>query len=130
MNLAALLDRAGRCFADRTALALGVNSVCDYRALAGRVRVLAGDLRGRLGLAPGDRVALIMKNSPEYAELMFACWHAGLTAVPVNAKLAAAEFQYILDHSGARACFATPDLAAAVGALSGPEAIIEVGGAD
>ena len=130
MNLASLLDRAGRGFAGRPALALGERVICDYRALAGRVAVLAANLRGRLGLAPGDRVALIMKNCPEYAELMFACWHAGLIVVPVNAKLAAAEFQYILDHSGARVCFTTPDLAATVGALTGPRAVIEMGGAE
>jgi long-chain acyl-CoA synthetase len=130
MNLASLLDRAGRCFADRPALALGERAVCDYRSLSGRVAVLAANLRGRLGLSPGDRVALIMKNCPEYAELMFACWHAGLTAVPVNAKLAPAEFQYILDHGGARLCFTTPDLAPAVAALTGPRAVLETGGAD
>jgi acyl-CoA synthetase (AMP-forming)/AMP-acid ligase II len=129
MNLAALLDRAGRGFADRPALALGEAVLCDHRTLAGRAAVLAGNLRGRLGLAPGDRVALVMRNSPEYVELLFACWHAGLTAVPVNAKLAAAEFRYILDHSGARACFVTPDLAPVVGGLTGPETVIEVGGA-
>lgn len=130
MNLASLLDRAGRCFVGRPALALGERIVCDYRSLAGRVAVLAANLRGRLGLSPGDRVALIMKNCPEYAELMFACWHAGLVAVPVNAKLAAAEFQYILDHSGARACFTTSDLAPTLGGLTGPEAVIEIGGAE
>ena len=130
MNLASLLDRAGRCFADRPALARGERIICDYRTLAGRVAVLAANLRGRLGLAPGDRVALVMKNCPEYAELMFACWHAGLVAVPVNAKLAAAEFQYILDHGGARVCFTTPELAPTVGGLTGPRAVIEIGGTE
>ncbi len=130
MNLASLLDRAGRCFASRPALALGRRVVLDYRSLAGRVSVIAASLRGQLGLKPGDRVALVMKNCPEYAELMFACWHAGLTAVPVNAKLAAAEFQYILDHSGARICFTDPGLASTVGGLAGPRAAIEVGSAE
>jgi long-chain acyl-CoA synthetase len=41
---------------------------------------------------------------------MFACWIAGLTAVPINARLHPKEFEYILDHSGARLCLATPDL--------------------
>jgi long-chain acyl-CoA synthetase len=130
MNLALLLDRAGRCFVGRPALALGERIVCDYRSLAGRVAVLAANLRGRLELSPGDRVALVMKNCPEYAELMFACWHAGLVAVPVNAKLAAAEFQYILDHSGASACFTMSDLAPTLGGLTGSRAVIEIGGAE
>jgi len=130
MNLAALLERAGRGFADLAALAAGERVLCDYRTLARRAAVLAGGLRGALGRAPGERVALVMRNCPEYVELLFACWHAGLIAVPVNAKLAAAEFQYILDHSGARVCFTTPDLAAAVGGLAGPETTVEIGSAD
>ncbi len=130
MNLATLLDRAGRGFANRPALASGARVLCDYRTLAGRAAALAGDLRGRLGLAPGDRVALVMRNSPEYVELLFACWHAGLTVVPVNAKLAAAEFRYILDHCGAQICFTTPGLAPMIGGLAGPGAVIEIGSAD
>jgi long-chain acyl-CoA synthetase len=55
-----------------------------------------------------------MKNCPEFYEVLFACWHAGVTAVPMNAKLHAKEFAYILENSGAKACFVTPDLEAAV----------------
>jgi long-chain acyl-CoA synthetase len=55
--------------------------------LATRVRALAWRLRHRIGLAAGDRVALFMANCPQYVEIVFACWQAGLTAVPVNAKL-------------------------------------------
>ena len=64
-------------------------------------------------LSPGDRVA-IAANSPEYLEALYAIWHAGCAAVPVNAKLHPAELAYILDHSGARVCFASSDLAAAI----------------
>jgi long-chain acyl-CoA synthetase len=46
-----------------------------------------------------------MKNCPEYWELMFACWHGGFAAVPMNAKLHAKEFEYIVANSGAKACF-------------------------
>jgi acyl-CoA synthetase (AMP-forming)/AMP-acid ligase II len=46
--------------------------------------------------------------------VLFAIWHAGLTAVPMNAKLHAKEFAYILENSGAKACFATPDLQVSV----------------
>jgi acyl-CoA synthetase (AMP-forming)/AMP-acid ligase II len=55
-----------------------------------------------------------MKNCPEFYEVLFACWHAGLTAVPMNAKLHPKEFAYILEDSGAKACFATPDLESAL----------------
>jgi long-chain acyl-CoA synthetase len=85
-------------------------------------------LHGR-GARPGDRVAVVMRNCPAYIEALYACWHAGLVAVPVNAKLHAREIAYILDHSGARTVLVTPDLAEAVAeagasvpiAVDGPE---------
>jgi long-chain acyl-CoA synthetase len=72
---------------------------------------LAAGLTGHLGLARGDHVAVIMKNSPQYLEVLFGLWYAGLSAVPINAKLHPNEFVYTLDHSGSKACFTTPDLA-------------------
>jgi acyl-CoA synthetase (AMP-forming)/AMP-acid ligase II len=45
---------------------------------------------------------------------MFACWHAGLVAVPMNAKLHPKELAYIVENSGAKLCFVTPDLESAV----------------
>jgi acyl-CoA synthetase (AMP-forming)/AMP-acid ligase II len=41
-----------------------------------------------------------MRNRPEYLEAMYAAWHAGLVAVPVNARLHREEIAYILEHSG------------------------------
>jgi long-chain acyl-CoA synthetase len=41
-----------------------------------------------------------MRNRPEYLEVLFGIWHAGLVAVPVNARLHREEVAYILDHSG------------------------------
>ncbi len=60
-----------------------------------------------------------MKNCPEYYELLFACWHAGLTAVPMNAKLHAKEFAYILENSGAKACFVSSGIDAAGISIAG-----------
>src|SRR5688572_7477138 len=111
MNLAHLLHRSARWRPDATALAVGGKVVADYGVLSRRVAGLAAALRGRLALRQGDRVALAMKNCPEYWEVFFACWHAGLAAVPMNAKLHPKEFEYILGNSGAKLCFATPDLA-------------------
>ena len=134
MNVAHLLVRSGQAHAERTAVAVGDAPWIGYRELARRVAALAGSLRGGLGLAPGDRAALIMANNRHYVELLFACWHAGLAAVPVNAKLHAREFAYVLAHSGARACFVTPDLAETVEGLRADapdlERVIRAGDAD
>lgn len=135
MNLAHLLARSGRISADRPALMTGTRTVSSYAGLAADVAAMAGGLAGRHGLAPGARVALVMKNTPAFVECLFACWQAGLTAVPVNAKLHEREIAYILDQSGASLVFVTPDLAvtvsAALAAMEQPRPeVIEVYGAD
>jgi long-chain acyl-CoA synthetase len=110
MNLAQLLLRAARWLPERPALAKGRTTVLTYAQLAQRVSRLSSSLKSTLQLAPGDRVALAMKNCPEYYEILFACWHAGLVAVPMNAKLHPKEFAYILENSGARVSFTSPEL--------------------
>ncbi len=111
MNMASLLARAATVFGDRPAVAVGTETRLDYRELADRAARLAGALTGRLGLARGDNVAVIMKNTPEFFEVLFGIWHAGLAAVPINAKLHAREFAYILENAECKAAFVTPDLA-------------------
>jgi long-chain acyl-CoA synthetase len=114
MNLAHLLHRSARLAPDARAIARGRHAVVSYGQLADRVARLASGLRSKLGLVEGDRVGLAMKNCVEYHEVLFACWHAGLVAVPMNAKLHPKEFAYILENSGAKACFVTSDLESAV----------------
>jgi long-chain acyl-CoA synthetase len=110
MNLAHLLLRSARSQPERPALAVGKTAVLSYGVLADRAARLAAGLTGKMGLRKQDRVALAMKNCPEYYEILFACWHAGLTPVPMNAKLHAKEFAYIVENSGAKACFVSPEL--------------------
>ena len=114
MNLVHLLLRSARWLPERPALATGRRVVRSYGEMASRVSRLASGLTEKLSLRAGDRVALAAKNCPEYYEILFACWYAGLTAVPMNAKLHPKEFAYILENSGAKACFATADLESSV----------------
>jgi len=132
MNIALWLERAGRSHAASPAAALGERVVLDYGALASRVARLGGGLRAQCKLACGDRVAIIAKNCVAYLEALCGIWHAGLAAVPVNAKLHGAEVGYILAHSGARVCFVSPELAAAIAPFAPPslERIIVIGGSD
>src|SRR3954471_7421028 len=109
MNLALFLERAGRDDPRRPALGIGPRVLRDYGDMAGRGARLGGALRS-LGLNPGDRVAIIAQNCPDYVEVLYVIWHAGLAAVPVNARLHGAEQGYILEQSGARACFVSDGL--------------------
>jgi long-chain acyl-CoA synthetase len=134
VTLARLLRRAARIFSERPALALGDRVIADWRELERRVARLAGGLRGTLRLAPGDRLAVFMTNAPEYVELMYACWYAGLALVPINARLHPRELQYILEHSDSQVLFFSSDLAqeafSAAAALAKRPRLIEVGDKD
>jgi acyl-CoA synthetase (AMP-forming)/AMP-acid ligase II len=99
MNVAGWVGRHGRRRPDAPALADGDRVHANWAVMAARVAAAATGLRASFGLSPGDRVAIVMRNRPEYLEALFAVWHAGLTAVPVNARLHRDEFAYILDDS-------------------------------
>jgi acyl-CoA synthetase (AMP-forming)/AMP-acid ligase II len=109
MNLAGWVEKWGRAVGERTAIACGAAPYASYRQWAARSRVLAGNLRALC--RPDDRVAIAMTNRPEFLEALFAIWHAGLVAVPMNAKLHADELGYIIGHAQASLILASPDLA-------------------
>jgi long-chain acyl-CoA synthetase len=117
MNVANLLARAARLFPDNPAVSSADRVWATYRELMQRVAAMGESFRCSLGLSPGDRVALVMRNCPEYVEIFYAAWYAGLTAVPVNCKLHPKEIEFVLADSGARACFADADLIEQVSAL-------------
>jgi acyl-CoA synthetase (AMP-forming)/AMP-acid ligase II len=119
MNVFDLLDRPARRFPDHGAVYLGVERWLTFAQLRDRALRLAGSLaRGR----PGDRVALVSENRPEYIEILFAIWAAGQTAVPINAKLHPREIVAILEDAGASTLLVSPDLASEVVAAA-PEAM-------
>lgn len=101
MNLAVWVERNAHRWPRRPAIAVGDDVHADWAALAHRVAGLAGGLRHQLALRPGDRVAIVMRNRPEYLEALFAIWHAGLVAVPINARLHRDEVAYVLEQSAA-----------------------------
>jgi long-chain acyl-CoA synthetase len=107
MNLARHLLASARRLPGQPAVIERDRIELTYAVLARRVLALAGALRSRLGVAPGDRVALAMRNSAAYVELLYACWAAGAAAIPVNVKLHPKEIAFILDDAGARVCFVT-----------------------
>src|SRR3972149_10266422 len=132
MNIASWLHRSGLSHPNAPAAAPATRVGASYGQLAERAARLAGALRERCGLKPGDRVAIVAKNSHHCVELLYGVWHAGLAAVPANAKLHGAELGYILEHSGARICFASPGIDAELAAHAPPslERLIVIGSAD
>ena len=134
MNIATFLARSARTFPDRPAVSVGKSEWINYRGLMRRVAAMAAGFRNSLGLVPGDCVALAMGNCPQYVEIWYAAWYAGLTTVPMNAKLHPKELEFILQNAGARVCFASSDLAQPVEVLRAGlpmlGRVIEVGSPD
>lgn len=123
MNLFTLLSHAAARHPLRGAVFSGVRQIHDWRTLHDRALRLAGALAVRL--PPGARIAIAARNCPEYVELLFAAWAAGMVAVPLNAKLHPREMTDIIDDAGAGIVFASADLA---GELAG-HAPVEIGSA-
>ena len=88
------LGRAFRYYTEHTALVVDGVGV-SFKALHERVRKVAAALVGH-GFAAGDRLALLLPNSPEYIELIYACSWLGITAVPINARLSKTEIDGVL----------------------------------
>jgi long-chain acyl-CoA synthetase len=128
-NLARDLFDAARRWPALPALARGTTVLHDYAGLAARVARLAASLRDA-GLADGDRVALVAHNVPEYVEALYACWWAGLVAVPVNARLHPQELAFVLGDCGARLAFVDRDWASAIVDAPAHLRVVELGGAE
>ncbi|MBA5778209.1 AMP-binding protein [Stappia sp. F7233] len=116
MNLAAWLHRAGRARPDSPAIAIGQRTIASYARFAERAARLAFGLKSLPGVGRDARVAIFSKNCAEYLEILYGIWWAGLTAVPINAKLHAAEAAWILEHSGSAVAFVGKDLEASLAA--------------
>ena len=109
MNLADWVQRNGRHRPNSPAIANGEVVHATWAEFASGTSTRAGGLQRDVGALPGDRIAIVMRNRPEYLEALFAIWHAGLVAVPVNARLHCDEIGYIVEHSGAVAILTDAD---------------------
>jgi fatty-acyl-CoA synthase len=70
-----------------------------YAELNGRSAHLAVYLRERWRVQPGDRLAILAKNSTDYFEFQFACIKLGAMMLPLNWRLAEAELRFILNDA-------------------------------
>jgi long-chain acyl-CoA synthetase len=91
---------AGRAHGDKTFL-IYENDRVSYEAFTRATLTVAHELLAR-GLQKGDRVAIAMRNLPEFAVSFFAATLVGGVATPLNAWWTAPELHYGLIDSGAR----------------------------
>jgi fatty-acyl-CoA synthase len=122
-TLGDLLHRSAARHPDKPAITCGqtrwsyhaFDAVCD--------RVAAG-LAAR-GMARGDRIAILARNSHAFAALRFAVARLGAVLVPVNFMLKADEAAYILRHAGARMLCTDSGLAALAQAAAALDTRVE-----
>src|ERR1700720_1218891 len=79
----------------------------QFDAAAARVATLLE----QAGIEPGDRVGIMLPNTPAFAIAFYGIIYRGAVAVPMNPLLKAREVAFYLSNSGAKALFATPDFA-------------------
>jgi acyl-CoA synthetase (AMP-forming)/AMP-acid ligase II len=79
--------------------------VVSYKALAGQIERLAGQLRSA-GLKPGDCVAIVLPNSLEFLVVFLALAHARLIAAPLNPAEKPDEIRFFIEDAQARAVVA------------------------
>ncbi|MBC8095146.1 MAG: long-chain fatty acid--CoA ligase [Akkermansiaceae bacterium] len=99
MNLASAFAASARQHAEKNALYWGDRSF-TYSELWSQTLFMAGILAQQFDVKPGERVALWMKNCPEFIPSLFGVLHAGAVVVPVNNFLKPDEVSYILNDAG------------------------------
>jgi fatty-acyl-CoA synthase len=104
-----LLERTLRVFPERVGVIYREQRI-SYRELGREVGRLAAALR-RAGVRAGDRVAVLLPNTPLHLVAHFAMPLLQAPLVSLNTRLAAAEIAYILEHSGAKVLLVDPELA-------------------
>jgi long-chain acyl-CoA synthetase len=117
LNIAEWLSRCARLTPDAPALMTGTLVDADYATFARRAAGLGAGFSARFAIAPGDRVAIFMKNRTEYLEALYGALWVGAAAVPINAKLHPKEAAVILEDSGAALVIASEADSAALSAL-------------
>lgn len=105
MNIANWLYQTALSWPDRPALFAGEICIRSYRQFAAAAVSRAHAIAAIHGVGAGDRVAIFMKNAPEYLELMHAIWWLGAVVVPINHKLHPNEALWIAEQSGAKIIF-------------------------
>lgn len=81
---------------------LSVDETVDYASLARNVNRY-GNALIELGLRPGDRVLVVIKDAPEFYYTFWGCIKSGIVPVPLNTMLTASDYLFIIEDSGATA---------------------------
>ena len=99
LSLASVLAESAERHADRDAVVIGPQRI-TYATLWEETRRYAAVLQAE-GVKPGDRVAILLPNVPDFPRVYFALQALGAVVVPVHALLISREIAYVLKDSAA-----------------------------
>jgi long-chain acyl-CoA synthetase len=98
-NLPDILESGKHAYPKRTGIVFGSKEF-SYAELHEKACLVARCLKEK-NVAKGDRVAILLDNSPEFVFVYFGILMTGAIAVPINHMFKRDEIKYILDDSGA-----------------------------
>jgi long-chain acyl-CoA synthetase len=107
-NLFSMLEETVEKYPDREALIMDRIRL-TYKEIFDKVMDIAGNLQKSYRIEKGDRVALLLSNSIEFALLFFACAKVGAIFVPLNTKLKEKELAYMIEQSESSLLFVDDD---------------------
>jgi len=116
VDLSGLIERNAAFAPDKPALHFEGGTL-SYAAFAARIEQTARALKSELGVSPGDRIAILSLNRPDYLVLLYACARLGAILVPLNWRLAVAEQEFILSDAAANVLVLEQAFAAVLPAL-------------
>jgi len=96
-------------FPNHPALALAGETPLTYKELDQRIRALIALLE-KLGVVPGDKVAILSANMPNWGMSYFAITFMGAVVVPLLPEFLPSEIERLLEHSGSKVIFVSENL--------------------
>ncbi len=128
-NVRDFLDRAEAAYPDRIGLIDEPSQpaapwdALTFAGMAARARAQAAGL-DRLGVGAGERVAVVSHNSSRLLTSFFGVCGWGRILVPVNFRLASAEVDFIVEHSGASVVMVDPELEDELSGIKAPHRFV------
>jgi fatty-acyl-CoA synthase len=134
LTIGDFLRRGAAVYAERPAVfdepgVTGSLGTVSYGELESRARGVAIAL-DRLGVAPGERVAVVSPNAARFQVLFFGVSGYGRVLVPVNYRLTPDEIRYIIEHSGASVLLVDPESDERLAGVAAKHRIVLDGTAD
>ena len=119
-DLRALTERAAALWPDKTGLTFDeTDERLSFRDIDRRSNAIGNALRA-LGVASGDRVAIMLRNRPEFPLTWLGCAKIGAISVPINVFYKSVDAGYLLTHSEARAIVTSDEFVPLIDSIEDP----------